>query len=519
MTLSEVLFAVARSLKPFRARLILALGFILLHTAFGFFLIFSTGRFALSTLPIFIVLLFSLHHLLSVFDDWILTSVSTRWVSQTRKKSLQAFLSTRDKSTQNSVLDWSGLQLEIQWLGESIFSLLRGTLRKILQIFVFSVALIWLSPSLFLFCVALFLAVFLLGFFLGRWINREQEDVILAQSAVANFELEAARAMPLVKAFRQAAFFARLHERFLDSTTTRSIRLARLRMIAHPIQIVLFLGTLTAVYAVGSSQVAGGSLTQTSFHSFIAGLSLLHAPLSALSADISSFLSYRSMTFLPLILEDPAEETAQPPSPEPSRIDASQLRFHYPDGPELFTPLDFSLTKGSIIGFEGPNGCGKTTVALLIAGVLKPTGGALEFSPLDSGRSGVSFVDQNGTVFTLNLQENLFLESTPVTEFLQTPYLRQIRSDRINNQLSQEALSSGQRKTISLLRAFEHNHGVLLVDEPENALDQETQQQLRDTLKRFKNTEKLIVLFSHSEFFLSICDQRIRIQPPQPEVS
>jgi len=517
MTLSEVLIAVGKSLKPHQSRLILAMAFILVHTALGFLLIFSTGRFDLSSLPVFIVLLFSLHHLLSVFDDWILTGVSTRWVSQTRKRSLERFLSIREKSAQNSALDWSELQLEIQWLGDSIFSLLRGALRKILQLMVFSIALVWLSPILFLFCAALFLSVFFLGFFLGRWINREQEQAIIAQSEVANFELEAARAMPVVKAFRKSAYFSRIHDRFLTSSTTRSIRLARLRMIVHPIQIVLFLGTLTAVYAVGSTQVENGSLGITRFHSFIAGLSLLHAPLSALSADISTFLSHRSMHHLPLILDASNQNEPFTEQPDPARIDAVDLAFHYSDCPDLFSPLQFSLTPGSITGFEGPNGCGKTTLALLIAGVLKPTSGSLEFSPPASSRTAVSYIDQNGTVFSLGLVENLFLDSSPVTDFFQTPYLEQIRSDRINNQLSPETLSAGQRKTISLLRALEHDHRVLLIDEPENALDHATTEQFREVLLNLRSQGKLIILFSHSEIFLSICDQRIFLQPSKFE--
>lgn len=513
--------AIFRSLKPYRGRLLLALLFILVHTLLGFSLILTTSRFKVAHFPLALVLLFSLHHLLSVFDDWILTDISSRWVHATRRTCLLRFVSLRKKSEKNSLVDWNELQLEIQWIGDSIFSLLRGSLRKLLQLVVFSAALLWLSPILFLFCGILFLSVILLGTTMGRWINRLQEQVIIAQSACTNFELEAARGMPLIRAFRRGTYISQLHDRFLITATSRSILLARLRMITHPIQIVLFLSTLLFVYIVGLSQVDEGRLSQGHFFAFIAGLSLLHAPLSALSQDISTFLSHREMRYLHEIFNmDAAEPNPTEVSPLQS-IKVEDLGFGYQAGCSVFQNVNFSISNGEIIGVSGGNGSGKTTLALILAGILQPTKGQITFSPGPTSLCPVSLVDQQGTVFSLSLRENLFLEPDyPLyAERSVFPVFDQLMETYSQEVLSSETLSSGQKKIISFERALRQDHDLYIIDEPENSLDTQAQQILANILLKLQNRNKMIILFSHSESFLGLCTRRLDLtnDAVQPE--
>jgi ABC-type bacteriocin/lantibiotic exporter with double-glycine peptidase domain len=513
MSIRQVLIAIGQSLQPHRRRIFLALAFILIHTLFGFTLILSTSRFKPDHFPLFLVLLFSLHHLLSVFDDWILTDISARWVQDTRRSCLYHFVSTRKKSGKNSLIDWNELQLEIHWLGESIFSLLRGTFRKLLQLGVFSFALFWLSPTLFLFCGILFLCIILLGTIMGRWVNRIQEEVIIAQSACANFELEAARGMPVIRAYQKGLFFSAIHDRFLGAATSKTILLARLRMISHPIQIVLFLATLLLVYIVGLSQVETGALTQGKFYAFIAGLSLLHAPLSALSQDISTFLSHQEMHYLAEIFSSYAPKEESIVHPPTRKIHCQDLSFEYASGCPIFQPVSFSIQNGQIIGFSGNNGSGKTTLALILAGILPPTHGELVFDPPDSGSGPISFVDQQGTVFTLSLNENFFRPENFPQEQAQRPYaiLQHWIEDSAVGQLSPETLSSGQKKMISLERAIQHNHGIFIIDEPENSLDHHNQLILKDLLLRLRDEGKIILICSHASLFLDICDRVIQV--------
>ncbi|PKN48016.1 MAG: hypothetical protein CVU59_00735 [Deltaproteobacteria bacterium HGW-Deltaproteobacteria-17] len=513
MPLSRSLSLILRSLSPYRTQLLFSLMLIALHTILGFGLIFLTSRFRLDHVPVFLILLFSVHHLFSVFDDWILTGISQRWIQATRKKCLHDLLVHSEKSQANSQIDWNEVHMEVHWLGESIFSMLRSSLRKILQIVAFSAALFWISPILFLFCGILFVLVFLLGYFFGRVINRIQEQSILEHSSCSNFELEAARAMPLIRAFHKGSLFSSIHDRLLDRYTASSIRLSRLRMIFHPAQIILFLITLIVVYSAGSVMVHQGSLQQGSFFSFLAGLSLLHAPLSGLSQDISLFLSVRELKHINTILLDLSALETRSANETVSSVTLQDLSFSYNDQRPLLDGINARFSAGTVTGIQGANGSGKTTLALIIAGVLKPVAGQILFDDLPEPKGPVSLVDQNGTVFTLPLQENLFIE--PPTrlsdDLLHTPFLSFLHGADPSRLISPETLSSGQRKCISLARAFQEAHPVILIDEPENALDLEMQALLHAKILEFKESRHIIVLFSHSESFLSICDQVIQL--------
>jgi len=515
MPLSQSFSLIFNSLGPYRFQLLVSLALISIHTVFGFALIFLTSRFRLDHVPVFLILLFSIHHLFSVFDDWILTGISQRWMQTTRQKCLQDFLVYSEKSQANSQLDWNEVQMEVHWLGESIFSMLRSTLRKLLQIGVFSIALVWISPILFLFCGILFLLIFLLGYLFGRQINRLQEQVILEQSACSIFELEAARAMPLIRAFHQGSLFSSLHDRFLGQYTSSSILLSRFRMIFHPAQILLFLITLVVVYTAGSSLVQEGALTQGKFFSFLAGLSLLHAPLSGLSQDISLFLSVQDMKHIELILRNHPTEETPTAAISLGSISVKDLSFSYSDKDDtpLLNQLNLSFMAGTISGIRGSNGSGKTTLALLLAGVLKPVSGQVLFDGFSGTIGPVAYVDQNGTVFTLSLEENLFIEKTNERPFHEStsPFLAFLDGSSKVDCLSPEILSSGQRKSVSIERAFSSQHQVLLIDEPENAIDKDIQSVLKEKLQQLKESKSIIILFTHSDFFLSICDQVIQL--------
>ncbi len=122
-----------------------------------------------------------------------------------------------------------------------------------------------------------------------------------------------------------------------------------------------------------------------------------------------------------------------------------------------------------IFGFRGKNGSGKTTLALLLCRMLSPHDGTIEFIDIHNQtheRIPTSYIDQNGTAFSLNLENNLFLEKLPQFQFLHHfPEVLQ------NESIGSENISSGQRKAISIERALQHASSLLIIDEPENALD------------------------------------------------
>ena len=142
---------------------------------------------------------------------------------------------------------------------------------------------------------------------------------------------------------------------------------------------------------------------------------------------------------------------------------------------------DFSgaVEAGSVTGVFGRNGVGKTTLARLIAGELKPAGGRLELNEqsiehlaaYQRSRLGIAYLPQTSMVFdNLTVRENL--ELVPQALELEQ-YLR--RFPRIAELLEQMAgvLSGGERKLLGFVRAMVEASVLLVLDEPSEGVQAE----------------------------------------------
>jgi len=183
-----------------------------------------------------------------------------------------------------------------------------------------------------------------------------------------------------------------------------------------------------------------------------------------------------------------------------SLISAANLAFQFPSTGLLFENLSFSINPGDRIAVTGPNGCGKTTLLLLLEGVLEPTGGTivrrggLAFSkaaqqvPSDERLTLFDFVQQARPVLDELTRRLQALEqtdplaySTALHDYMEAGgFEAQIETEKIlsglgfsEDEFSQglATLSGGQRRRAALARALHAEADIVLLDEPTNHLD------------------------------------------------
>jgi len=152
-------------------------------------------------------------------------------------------------------------------------------------------------------------------------------------------------------------------------------------------------------------------------------------------------------------------------------LSAKNLNFERHFKP-VFHPLDFHLDAGGLLLISGANGCGKTTLIRLLAGVLHPTSGKVE-----STAQRISYVGHLlGIKDDLSVEENLrfmkrFLnfnqgaDNTPVFDLV-----GRLGLGRVARQLTR-TLSAGQRKRCALARLLMGAYDLWLLDEPYSNLD------------------------------------------------
>ncbi|CKI54294.1 ABC transporter ATP-binding protein [Streptococcus pneumoniae] len=188
----------------------------------------------------------------------------------------------------------------------------------------------------------------------------------------------------------------------------------------------------------------------------------------------------------------------------------------------VFQNLNFSCKQGEIIGITGANGSGKSVLFKLIAGLYSPSYGEVLIN-------GENIVPERKIPANLGalIEEPGFINY--YSGFKNLQYLASIRgvvgNQEINDTLKIVGLyeqkdqkvktySLGTRKKLGIAQAIMENPSILLLDEPMNALDKSSVENMR-TLFRKLSSEKgtTILIASHSEEDIRIlCDKVYAIE-------
>ncbi|MGC4173893.1 ABC transporter ATP-binding protein [Demequina sp.] len=168
-----------------------------------------------------------------------------------------------------------------------------------------------------------------------------------------------------------------------------------------------------------------------------------------------------------------------------------------------------SLPPGTVTALIGPNGCGKTTLMLMLAGLLAPDAGTITVAGHDPSvdgplaRSHVGWMpDSLGTWDSLTCLETLATfgrmygaskdqANTRGMELLQLVHLEEFASRPAR------VLSRGQKQRLSLARALVHKPSVLILDEPASGLDPRSRVELRELVRGLAAQGASVLISSH----------------------
>jgi len=175
-------------------------------------------------------------------------------------------------------------------------------------------------------------------------------------------------------------------------------------------------------------------------------------------------------------------------------------------GQPVYSGFDLDVKRGDILAIFGPNGCGKSTLINMAAGLLPKDGGDILYDGREVSEIRVGYVFQNyrEALFPWrraadNIRYPMRRMGLPVAQVearLQSLAERfRVRFDL--NRYPYE-LSGGQQQLVSIMRALAVEPEVLFLDEPFSALDFETTLSLRDLLQRvLKDLGITTILVSH----------------------
>lgn len=190
-----------------------------------------------------------------------------------------------------------------------------------------------------------------------------------------------------------------------------------------------------------------------------------------------------------------------------STVHLQNLQYRYSGSQEpAVRGIDFQARDGELVSLLGPSGCGKTTTLKLIAGLLRPTGGAVYFNnrevtDVKPERREAVMVFQNYLLFPyMTIKENVGFglrmrrldrrdTKKRVGEMLSLMKLEQL-GDRKPAQLS-----GGQQQRVALARALVVRPTVLLLDEPLSNLDAHLRDEMRELILSIQRSLQVTTIF------------------------
>jgi len=340
--------------------------------------------------------------------------------------------------------------------------------------------------------------------------------------------LKAAKCLNAETSFR-AEFSA-----VLDETQTLFLTNGRIRSDASAISQVIGVVALSAIAYFARAAL---NLSFVAFSAFIVvilrvvpRMSLIQSSLQELLSNLPAIAALQRFETELAAAAEPAVSSADALPPPCATIGLRQVSFAYPSAPQTFVldRVDISLPVGSITSLVGRSGSGKSTVADLLAGLLRPTRGGVALDDrvlrepdARDWRRSVAYVTQDGLLLNRTIAENLALghERAPADERIWAALESACAADFVRNlpeglhtPVGERGvrLSGGERQRIMLARALIGAPRLLILDEATSAVDAPNQRSIAEAIRGLRGGTTVLII-AHSMALVSISDQVVEL--------
>ncbi|WP_294911203.1 cysteine/glutathione ABC transporter ATP-binding protein/permease CydC [uncultured Gilliamella sp.] len=194
-----------------------------------------------------------------------------------------------------------------------------------------------------------------------------------------------------------------------------------------------------------------------------------------------------------------------------AKLQFDDISFSYPNQPfAILSHFSLTINSGQHVGLIGKTGCGKSTLLNLVTRTWEANSGKILINdiPVDqldeaTLRQTIAVVPQVITIFSDTLKQNLLIGNRQASDQQLIDVLHQVELSKLlatdqglNLPLGQggRALSGGEIRRIGIARALLHNSPLILMDEPTESLDQQTEQQIIKLIKQTCKNKTLLMV-------------------------
>lgn len=186
----------------------------------------------------------------------------------------------------------------------------------------------------------------------------------------------------------------------------------------------------------------------------------------------------------------------------------------------ILKDISFDADAGSCVGIIGDNGSGKSTLLDILAGCSVPDGGSFTCNGVNlfENKTALSeiigYVPQENVLFEeLSAMDNLLFwyDRNVIEESSKEGILYDLGIPEMKRKIVRK-MSGGMKKRLAIACAAAKRPDILLMDEPSASLDRNGKDFILEFLKNYKRDSGIIILSTHEESEMELCDSLYRIE-------
>lgn len=388
-----------------------------------------------------------------------------------------------------------------------------------LNIIVFSLALIFISPRLFLFFLLVMpLSAWLIGI-IGKSLRRNSVKGQNKLGSIFSIIEESISGVRTIKSFNTEASRTQQFAQSNQSYARTMIRVAQRRELSSPLSEILLTVGLVIILILGGFAVIDGAIQSSVFILFVILFARLVPPVQSLVRVYNNLQKANAAAQRVFEIIDADEQIMEKPDAIQLNGFHTAIQFHNVSfayaadstSEPVLHNINLTIPRGKTIAIVGPSGSGKTTLVDLLPrfydctlGHITIDGHELTDLNINSLRQQIALVSQHCILFNDTVANNIAFGRTDVAPQAIRHAAQVAHAHEFIEQLPQGYdtpigdrglnLSGGQRQRLSIARAVLKDPPILILDEATSALDTESELAVQQALNQLMQGRTCIVI-------------------------
>lgn len=385
------------------------------------------------------------------------------------------------------------------------------------------IALIFLSPQLFLIFVCVVAPSLVVVRYLGKKLKQRSRNALDTNAELAEWIQQRLLGLEIIKNYRTEDDEINKMTVLTGDVFHRYCRVAELKARVSPF---LEFGTAAATAVTlyfSLSLILSGEITGAVLISFLAGVGVSGQSLAncsryyRMNKEAGAAID-RLQNILTELRHKRPPDLADERKQQRAVVKVQNVWFQYPNSSSyVFENFSYEFEPGKIYVIEGPSGAGKSSLIKLLLGLQRPDSGQID---LGISRGEVGYVPQQNILMKSSIADNIIYPDTSSKPFdlknaieqaCLTRFLAKL-PDGVNSTFeNNRTISGGQMQRILIARMFYHSYRLWILDEPTSALDYSTERSImRNIQRQVKARQTTVVIVSHRNL-AEFADATIRI--------